>query len=327
MALQALGIDPYQGTKTNYIAQILKEFDGEQFGDANLVNDDIFALMVLSKAGYHPWDEVIQKTAIFILSWQKENGSWDSVDLTAAAVQALKLANTGEEALLKARAYLLGKQEQPESFGNVYATSWALQALAALKEPFNASLLASYQALDGGSQEGESIENRIWATSYAIPAALGKDWGKVLVAFAKPVQAETTAVAHIGLDLVLAQEIQVKLNAIAQETQTLTLEVVALELQEITVKIAALEPRVLAFVESQQTAFAFVPQTPEQIVATAESVPSSQFSASAGEAARTQLPWQDLLPYIVGGGVLLFLLFGNPNVVLSFLRGKLKLTP
>lgn len=312
MALMALGINPYSGTRTNYIEKITKSFDGTQFGDPNLYNDDVFSLLVLLKAGYSLSDEIIQKAIAFILSFQQEDGSWVGVDMTAAAVQALSFAfsqDSARETLVKARAYLQKSQENNGSFGNIYSTAWAMQAIAALPNQY----LASQQVEDGGVESLGTLNNRIWATSYVIPAALGKDWGKILVAFEKP-----------GLDVVFAAEIQPQLDAIAQEIHVLTLQVVQLELQEITAKVAALEPRVLAFVESQERVFTFVPQA--QALAQTEAEPvvaSSQLTASVGEATRTQLPWQDLVPYIVGGGVLMFLLFGNPNVVLSLLRKAL----
>ena len=315
MALMALGINPYSGTKTNYIENITKSFDGTQFGDSGLYNDDVFSLLVLLKAGYSPPDEIIEKTISFILSFQQQNGSWNGVDMTAAAVQALSLVSSQEnvkEALLKAMAYLQKSQENNGSFGNMYSTSWAMQAIAALNETTSSQYLASQQAQDGGVESLGTWDNRIWATSYAIPAALGKDWGKVLVAFEKP-----------GLDLMLTQEIQAKLDAIAQETQVLTLAVVELELQNITAEVAALEPRVLVFLRDISRRETFVESQEEQFVATAKPIVGSELSASVGEATRTQLPWQDLVPYIVAGGVLAFLLFGNPNAVLSFLRGRL----
>jgi hypothetical protein len=101
---------------------------------------------------------------------------------------------------------------------------------------------------------------------------------------------------------------------------------VNLKLQEVRAQVALLEPRVLAFAESQQ-AFAFRPQeleaVAEEFVAAVEPVVESELAASVGQASAKGLPWQDALPYVVGGGVLAFLLFGNPNAVLSFLQRRL----
>jgi hypothetical protein len=60
MAIMSLNINPYQGTETNYIEKIIDSFDGNQFGDSSLYNDDVFALLVLLKAGYKYNDEIIK---------------------------------------------------------------------------------------------------------------------------------------------------------------------------------------------------------------------------------------------------------------------------
>ena len=73
-----------------FIKKITSEFDGKQFGDINQDNDDIFALIVLQNVGYTEDEIIISNTINFILSKQKDNGSWDeSVDMTGAAIEAL----------------------------------------------------------------------------------------------------------------------------------------------------------------------------------------------------------------------------------------------
>ena len=198
MALMALSINPYFGTKTNYIQKITDGFDGRQFGDANLVNDDIFALLVLLNAGYEASENIIAKTVIFILSFQQENGSFGGVDMTAAAVQVLALV-AGEkgvsDSLLHAKEYLKNQQENSGGFKNVYSTSWVMQAMAALgeskiswarNENTPGDYLYSQQAEDGGVEKENTLNNRIWASAYAIPAALQKTWASILQDFDKP---------------------------------------------------------------------------------------------------------------------------------------------
>ncbi|MBI2990423.1 MAG: DUF4430 domain-containing protein [Candidatus Magasanikbacteria bacterium] len=197
MALMALGINPYSDTNLNYIEQITAGFDGTQFGDSNLVNDDIFALIVLNKAGYAATESMISKSADFILSKQTE-GSWGSVDMTAAGIQALSAFTDKagvKEALSKARSYLVAEQGSDAGFGNTYSSSWAIQGILALgedpelwvknnKNPFD--YLAAQQGEDGGILASENINNRIWATAYAIPASQKKTWEQLLFAFTKP---------------------------------------------------------------------------------------------------------------------------------------------
>ncbi len=198
MGLMSLGINPYTGTKTNYIQAILDGYDGNQFGDAGLVNDDIFALVPLLKAGYTAQDQLIVSTTKHIIASQNQVGSFGSVDLTAAGIQALSMTSgiSGvEEALTKAKAYLKSIQGTDGSFGNVYATGWTLQAIQALGETAETwkmgdnsgiTYITKNQDTDGGLLSGDILTNRIWATSYAIPGVLEKKWGSILSGFNKP---------------------------------------------------------------------------------------------------------------------------------------------
>ncbi|OGG72806.1 hypothetical protein A3A38_00640 [Candidatus Kaiserbacteria bacterium RIFCSPLOWO2_01_FULL_53_17] len=200
MALLALGVNPYTDAGTDYIAKILSYFDGVQFGDAALVNDDIFALIPLVRTGYGVDDAAIAATSAFIISKQKPDGSWDSVDLTAAAIQALTPVNSlpgAGDAIARASAFLHAKQESNGSIGNSFSTSWTLQAIHALggdmaqwqpggKNPED--YLASLQSSDGGIESPASdIRTRIWATEYVIPAALGKPLPLILREFPRPI--------------------------------------------------------------------------------------------------------------------------------------------
>lgn len=199
MALLALGLNPHTDTNINYIAKILETFDGTQFGNAGLVNDDIFALLPLIKSGYSATDLEIQKSVAFILSKQQTNGGWESPDLTAAAVQALAPVTTINgvtTALSRAKNYLKSSTNADGRIGdNVFSTSWGLQALNALGESsatWNGtnqsplSYLTTTQQTDGGINPlTDSTDNRVWATSYSIPAAQGKTWDSILIAVPK----------------------------------------------------------------------------------------------------------------------------------------------
>ena len=210
MALMALSINPYTGASTNYITPIVEAFDGTQIGEQSLVNDDIFALFPLSKAGYSGADEVIQKTVAFIVSTQKPNGSWEeSIDLTASAIQALSQFTSIADvnaSVAKARTYLHDAQDTTGGWKNSFSTSWALQAVHALGEPLTSwtpdklsplHFLGTLQLSDGGLEPTSTdVATRVWATSYAIPAALGKPWRDILQAFPKP---SLTATNEVGV--------------------------------------------------------------------------------------------------------------------------------
>lgn len=197
MALMALGIDPYSGTATNYIQEIVHDFDGTQIGQT-FVHDDIFALFPLLKAGYSQGDTVIQKSVAYIVEKQSASGSWGDPDSTSAAVQALSLVPSLPgvgDALTKAKAYL-HTQNDNAGLDNSFSVGWALQAIAAFGESPSGWMaagktpldtLASLQQTDGGvGLASAGADSRVWATAYAVPGALGKTWGMLLNSFSKP---------------------------------------------------------------------------------------------------------------------------------------------
>ncbi|MFA6389747.1 MAG: prenyltransferase/squalene oxidase repeat-containing protein, partial [Patescibacteria group bacterium] len=198
MALMALNINPYNGLKIDYIKKITSQFDGVQFGDPDYNNDDIFSLLVLENAGFGAGDEIIAKDVNYILSGQDASGSFGGVDLTAAAIQALRpLSQDAKigEAIAKAKSYLAASQKEDGGFGNSFSTSWVLMAINALGEDAGGwakngsdpkDFLAALQAADGGlEKEDAPLDTRIWATAYAVPAALGKDWNSLMNDFSK----------------------------------------------------------------------------------------------------------------------------------------------
>jgi hypothetical protein len=197
MSLLSLGQNPYSFGGVDYITAIVNRFDGTQFGDASLTNDDIFALIPLSKAGYTSGDEIISKDVTFILSKQQSNGSWEnSVDMTSAGVQALAPfsgVSGVSNALTNAGNYLQNNQGNDGGWGNVSSSSWAIQAMNVLGASWTksgkstADYLAGVQVSDGAtSPTSETVQNRIWSTSYAIPAGLGKSWFSIMQGVSKP---------------------------------------------------------------------------------------------------------------------------------------------
>jgi len=362
MALMSLGINPYFGTKTNYIQKISDSFDGRQFGNPNLVNDDIFALLVLFRAGYEASENIIAKTVTFILSYQQENGSFVGVDMTAAAVQALALVSQEQgvsDSLLNAKEYLKDQQENSGGFKNVYSTSWAMQAIAALGESKTSfagnkntpgDYLYSQQAEDGGVEESDTnMDNRIWATSYAIPAVLSKTWGDILQDFEKPA---LQPVAQSMQEELIQEEIatlKASIDVLSQHIAFLTetirkLEVIEQEVSRIAEEVEVLKPQVatlygaylaereqpqdrgLAQEKAQDEIAQFsvlkdgtiiLSQEPlsqerqgdEQFTAEVASPTQNFFASGTGQAALT-----------FGVGIILFLALGGWKVVLSLVR-------
>jgi len=199
MALMSLGINPYNGTSVDYIKKITDSFDGTQIGDNSLFNDDIFGIIVLQNAGYDDNDEIITDTILYIISKQSGNGSWGSVDMTSAGIMALenfKNVDGVSDAIGKAENYLTNSQKSDGGFDNSFSTSWATQALS-LNSSYDNEVknaiqyLADKQQSDGGL-DGSDINNRIWATSYAIPAVLKLSWTDILESFEKEEEEETS---------------------------------------------------------------------------------------------------------------------------------------
>ncbi|MCX6793469.1 MAG: DUF5011 domain-containing protein [Candidatus Falkowbacteria bacterium] len=214
MTLLALGKNPYDFEKVNYIASIVKEFDGTQFGDKSLINDDVFALIPLLRSGYTKDDEMIKQSVAYILSKQEANGSWNnSVDMSAATIQALnelKTLSNVSLALDKVEQYLIAQQKNDGGFDSVYSTSWALQAMNKRSSSWNKNNLSpldylAKQQVDDGAVlvSTETLANRIWSTSYAIVAALKKTWFDILKPVLLPIVDKTTD--EVVIELVAAE--------------------------------------------------------------------------------------------------------------------------
>jgi len=198
MAIMAIGLNPYNTNGENYIKKITSSFDGKQFGNINEDNDDIFALIVLQNAGFIQTDKIINDDINFILSKQKDDGSWDeSVDMTGATLEALAIFSTIPgvgESLEKAKEFLRQNQKDNGGWNNVSSTAWGLEGIVALGgKPENwikngntpLDYLATRQDIDGGIK-GEYLQNRIWETAYVVSALSGKTWNQIMQKFEKP---------------------------------------------------------------------------------------------------------------------------------------------
>src|SRR3989344_5329259 len=198
MALMSLGLNPYNTLGENYIEKIANSFDGAQFGENNEDNDDIFALIVLSNAGYGKDEIMMEKSVTFVLKRQKENGSWDeSVDMTGAALVALAQIEQTEivkNALNRAKDFLKETQKKNGGWGDsASSTAWALEGIGALgekpedwekNENTPLDFLATIQDTDGGIKN-ENLNSRIWETAYVVSTLSGKTWNEVLQKFEK----------------------------------------------------------------------------------------------------------------------------------------------
>ena len=273
MALLALGQNPYAFGGVNYIKAITDSFDGTQFGDANLINDDIFALIPLKNSGYTATDEMIKKDVAFLISKQKTDGSWEeSVDITSATIQALKpfesIAGV-TESISKSTNYLISKQNNDGGFGenasSIYSTSWVMQAMGALSASWikdghaPMDYLATKQMTDGAIlSTSETLQNRIWATSYAIVGSTIKPWSVIMQTVSKPTESlaqnnlnantlnpvkKTTLIPKIKKIALASQDLQTDAN---KQVTPDTLTAAAINTENATIKNNAI-PFILGF--------------------------------------------------------------------------------
>lgn len=129
------------------LEKIKQSYSTDQFGDPNLINDDIFA--VLAVAAFEPeWLSIHQGVFNTITTSQRSDGSFgfkkngaSDIDMTAAAIWALKYkTDYPQEVFQKATDYLDRGQNsdggygyQPGQESNVPSSSWAAIAYLALK--------------------------------------------------------------------------------------------------------------------------------------------------------------------------------------------------
>lgn len=197
MALMALSINPYNGTKINYIKKIIDSFDGEQIGDKTIISDDIFGLIVLQNAGYSKDDKIISSVISHIIKSQGLNGSWGSVDMTSASIMSLRnfIEIEGvKDSVHKGFKFIKSNEiiKGNKSFGNTFTASWAMQAFS-MEDWYDdeversSKFLARKQDNEEGFMKEINKESSIWATAYAIPAFSKLDWNDILDNFSKEI--------------------------------------------------------------------------------------------------------------------------------------------
>jgi hypothetical protein len=136
-------------TRSNMVARVAELFDGEQIGEPGLLNDDIFGVLALHRAGAPP--ELLRSIVDYLRTQQKPNGGWTwnaspgapaDTDMTGSAVAAFCAAGIGpgDADLDQAIALLHTLQDPatggfiapPEAFGigvNTDTTSWVTSGL------------------------------------------------------------------------------------------------------------------------------------------------------------------------------------------------------
>lgn len=193
LAVRAGGSNPRTWYGSDLVARLLGQYRNRQIGEEGLLNDDIFGILALVAAGESVESPIVRGSVEYVMGKQEAHGGWDTVDMTAAAVQALRAyRNAGgddavDAALGRARAYLKQHQDIYGGWGtNSASTAWGLQAIVALGEnpgdwlvsggytPWSA--LLRYQNINGGFGWTSDQDVSPFMTAYAATALRGLPW-------------------------------------------------------------------------------------------------------------------------------------------------------
>ncbi|MEA3189898.1 MAG: Squalene-hopene cyclase C-terminal domain [Thermoplasmata archaeon] len=171
--------------------RVLATFDGHQFGDPQLLNDDAWSLKALRAAGVPAADARLQAAADALLrngtAWSHAVGAAPDVDSTGMVLEGLAAAGRLDAATAAAAgAWVRAAQDpaggwpmQPGGEANCDSTVWGIRALRATgggEVPAAAwSFLAGLQGPDGGLSWVEGQPSNAYCTAEA--AALWAETG------------------------------------------------------------------------------------------------------------------------------------------------------
>jgi len=193
IAIRATGQYPHSFNGIDYVQQLKNKYKNNQFGEESFVNDDIFGVLAILSADESANSEILHNSVAALIKKQANNGLWENVDLTAAAIQMLREYKNSDgdintdDTINKARTALKNSQDKFGGFGeNSATTAWGIQAIVSLgenpsdwkisngKDPWMALLL--YQNTNGGFGWKNSDDPSPFMTAYAIPALLSSPW-------------------------------------------------------------------------------------------------------------------------------------------------------
>jgi prenyltransferase beta subunit len=166
----------------------------QRAGQPAAVNATSFAVLAMKSTGKAGLRSRANRAMDWLVSNQADDGSWDGVDLTASAIEALNAGGRRRTAAqAKALAFIRSRQNADGGFGqgtpdepsNAASTSWVARALVAAgvdartwraresgKTPLD--YLAAMQQSDGSERYSASSDtNGVWMTTYAAPALAG----------------------------------------------------------------------------------------------------------------------------------------------------------
>ncbi|HYE22020.1 MAG TPA: prenyltransferase/squalene oxidase repeat-containing protein, partial [Verrucomicrobiae bacterium] len=187
LAITALGQNPETWGNENFVSRLKSFYDGNQIGDPQLLNDDVFGVLALFSAGER--GEIINRVSQHIRNHQNNDGGWgfatdigSDSNTTAMAVAALKLTGSVPQSAIN---YLLTTQDGSGGFRFDYSnsadgasTAWVIMGLRAAGAtiPNNAvTFLDSLQLSNGSFKWSPSdTSGSPLVTAYAIIALSSK---------------------------------------------------------------------------------------------------------------------------------------------------------
>ena len=213
LACLASGINPNSFNKINLISKIKNYYNNFQFGDKNLINDDIFACLALLASNEDINNYMIRDSLNFIINSQKTDGGFSystninesDVDDSAAVLQLLtfskKRGRAGlDEAINKTVNYIINSQNDDGGFpytpegqfsdSNCASTSWAIMALNSANvyisslvskegnSPFH--YIIDLQNKNGSFSWKKGYDKSNLITTYTSTALTNKCWPVVL---------------------------------------------------------------------------------------------------------------------------------------------------
>ncbi|MFO1533592.1 MAG: hypothetical protein ABR562_07880 [Thermoplasmatota archaeon] len=193
----ALAVAGRLGPESNETATILAAFAGGQFGATSLLNDDIWVLLTLPRAGIPRDDARVQADAGFLLAHQGADGGWSwatdgpsETDETGMALEALAgVGRLGADVAERALAFV-ARQTSPDGgvalvkpgAANCDSTAWSIRASAAAGRPPPPqawAFLASLRNADGTYQFTRGGNSNVICTIEAatvLGMALREGW-------------------------------------------------------------------------------------------------------------------------------------------------------
>jgi len=187
-ARHVLGQAAQDNISPNLVTSIENSYSQDQFGDPDLINDDIFATLAVV-ANDPVWLKDHQAVFTTISDSQRANGSFGfsrigdgDTDMTAAAIWALTSASSYPvDPINKAFTYLASSQNNDGGFGyqagaasNVASSSWVMLAYTALGKDSHKiqNYLISQKQVGGYYLNGNQID--FLNTAYALMALSGQ---------------------------------------------------------------------------------------------------------------------------------------------------------